>query len=90
MALPHQGQVKTGKVAIKQRILQVDSLSPLLFSVALTPLTNRLNKHWAGYEIKVKTKISHLFYMDDLQIFSRDETELQQQLTIVKIFNNDI
>ena len=28
--------------------------------------------------------------MDDLQIFSRDKTELQQELTIVKIFSNDI
>lgn len=77
MALPYQGHVKTGKVAIKQRILQNYSLSPLLFSVALTPLTKRLNKHWAGYKIKGKNKISHIFYMDDLQIFSRDETELQ-------------
>jgi len=66
VALPHQGGVKTGKVAIKQRILQIDSLSPLLFSVALTPLRNRLNKHWAGYKIKEKNKLSHLFYMDDL------------------------
>jgi hypothetical protein len=69
MALPHKGHVKTGKVAIKQRILQNDSLSPLLLSVALTPLTKRLNKHRAGYKIKGKNKISHIYYMDDLDIF---------------------
>jgi len=90
MAVPHQGHIKMGKVAIKQWTLQVDSLPPLLFSVALTALTNRLNKQWAGYKIKEKNQISHLFYMDDLHIFSRDKTELQQELTTVKIFSNDI
>jgi hypothetical protein len=30
--------------------------------------------------------VSHVFYMDDLKLFSRDETKLQQELTIVKTF----
>ena len=44
----------------------------------------------AEYEVKGKNKISCLFSMEDLRIFSRDETELQQELTIVKRFSNDM
>jgi len=41
--------------------------------------------------VKSKEKIvSHVFYMDDLKLFSRDETKLKQELTIVKTFINDI
>ena len=36
-----------------------------------------------------KNKVSHLFYMDDLKLFNRDETKLQQKMN-VKIFSNDI
>ena len=54
------------------------------------PLTNMLNKPGAGNEIKGKNKVSHLFYVDDLKVFSRDETKLQQELTIVKTFISDI
>lgn len=46
-----------------------------------------LNKQGAGYEDKRNNKVSHFFYMDDLEIFSRGETGIQQDLTIVKLFN---
>jgi len=42
------------------------------------------------YEVKGKNKVSHVFYMDDLKIFSRNKTELQQDLIIVKIFSDNI
>ena len=34
--------------------------------------------------------VSHLFYMDDFKLFSRDKTKLQQELTTVKTFSDDI
>jgi len=37
-----------------------------------------------------KNKVSHLFYMDDLKLFTRDETKLQQKMNNVKTFSNDI
>jgi hypothetical protein len=40
-----------------------------------------LNKQGAGYEDKGKHKVSHLFYVDDLKLFSRDESKLQQPLS---------
>ena len=48
------------------------------------------NKQGAGYNVKVNNKISHSFFMDDLKLFSRDETELEQDLIIVKTFNDCI
>jgi hypothetical protein len=41
-----------------------------------------LSKQGAGYEIKKKDKVRHFFWMNDLNLFSIDEAELQQELTI--------
>jgi hypothetical protein len=40
--------------------------------------------------VKGKYKVSHLFYTDDLKLFSRDEFEVQQDLIIVKTFSDNI
>jgi len=56
-----EGHLKTGKVAVKQGIIQDDSLPLLLFCLAFIPLTEMLNKEEAEYEIKEKYKDSHLF-----------------------------
>jgi len=79
-----EGDVKTGKVAINQTIFSGDSLSPLLFCLALVLQTNMLTKQGEGYEVMGKNKFKHLFYIDDLKLFSWDEIQLQQELTIVK------
>jgi len=34
-----------------------------------------LIKWGVGYEVKEKHKVSHLFYMDGLELFSRDESK---------------
>jgi hypothetical protein len=44
-------------------------ISPLLFCFSLIPLTEQLNKLNTGYEDHTaKTKISHLLYIDDLEL----------------------
>jgi len=85
-----EGHVRTGKVVIKWGIFQGDSLSLLLLCLALASLITVLNKQGAGYEVNKKNKVSHLCYMDDFKLFSRDKTELQKELTTVKTFTNDI
>ena len=85
-----KGHVRTGKVVIKWGIFQGDSLSLLLLCLTLTSLTTMLNKQGAGYEVKEKNKVSHLCYMDDFKLFSRDKTKLQKEMTTVKTFTNDI
>ena len=74
---------------IKCGIFQGDSLSPLLFCIALIPLSSLLNATGYGYKIK-EQKISHLFYMDDLKLYARNDEELEGLLKTVKSFSDDI
>ena len=73
------------KINIDNGIFRGDSLSPLLFCIALAPLSTLINKSWYGFIIN-----SHLFYMDDLKTFAKDDEEQQKILTIVKAFRDDI
>ena len=71
------GNSEFGEVGIKRGILQGDSLSPLVFVLALIPLSLILRKAKAEYEFsESKEKISHLLFMDDLKLFSRNEKGL--------------
>ena len=63
-------------IQIRRGIFQGDSLSPLLFYIALIPLTNELNRTVCGYHVHgTERKISHLFYMDDLKLLGRNEND---------------
>ena len=65
------------EVDIKWGIFQGDSLSPLVFVLALISLSLILRKAKAGYEFSgSKVKINHLLFMDDLKLYSRNEKEL--------------
>ena len=69
--------------------IQGDSLSPLLFFLALTPLLYELND--TGYRHKIgEEKINHLFYMDDLKLYGKDDEEFDRLLCTVKKFSDDI
>ena len=57
------------EVNIRSGIFQGDSLSPLLFVIAMIPLTSILRRATPGYVFKNKTKINNLLYMDDLKLF---------------------
>ena len=58
-----------GSIDIRRGIFQGDSLSPLLFVIALIPLTIMLRQVKSGYLMKDKSKVNHLLYMDDLKIY---------------------
>ena len=61
-----------GEVKIKRGIFQEDSLSPLVFVLALIPLSLILRKAKAANELsESKEKINHLLSMDDLKLYSR-------------------
>ena len=55
---------------INSRIFQGDSLSPLLFCLALTTLSQELNDTGYGYKIG-EEKINYRFYMDDLKLYRK-------------------
>ena len=57
--------------------------------MALILLSNELNNTEYGYTI-FNSKVNHLFYMDDLKLFARNDNELEGLLATAKEFRNDI
>jgi hypothetical protein len=83
--------IETEEIEIQRGIFQGDSLSPLMFCICLTPLTEQLNRLNMGYEEHTtKTKILHLLYMDDLKLLGKSKEELQKQIRTVTTFSDDI
>ena len=98
MVLSHgQGTVKTMIVQIRRGIFRGDSLSPLLFCMALNPLSTELNRTGCGYRMSTgngrtakRQLISHLLYMDDLKLCGRNPDQLDGLLHTVHTFSDDI
>ena len=62
------GNSELGEVEIKGGVFEGDSLSPIVFVLALIPLSLILRKAKAAYEFsKSKEKINHLLFLDDLK-----------------------
>ena len=61
-----------GDININSGIFQGDSLFPILFSVALIPLSGLLNNTGYSYKIYDNT-INHLFFMADLKFFAKND-----------------
>ena len=85
------GNSELGEVEIKRGIFQGDSLSPLVFVLALIPLSLILRKAKAAYEFsESKEKINRLLFMDDLKLHSRSEKGLDSLVQTVRVFSEDI
>ena len=84
----NNGTIKSRRININSGIFQRDSLSQILFCLALAPLSTLLNSTKHGYEIKKKT--NHLFYMDDLKAYAMNDEQLKQLLDIITTFSVDI
>ena len=84
------GNSELSEVEIKRGIFQGDSLSPLVFVLALIPLSLILRKAKAAYEFsESKEKINHLLFMDDLKLYSRSEKGLDSLVQTVCFFSED-
>ena len=85
------GNSELGEVEIKRGIFQEDSLSPLVFVLALIPFSLILRKAKAAYQFSErKEKINHLLYTDDLKSYSRSEKGLDSLVQTVRVFSEDI
>ena len=85
------GNYELGEVEIKLGIFQGDSLSTLVFVLALIPLSLILRKAKAAYEFsESKGKINHLLFMDYLKLYSRSEKGLDSLVQTVRVFSEDI
>ena len=87
-ALESEGK-QLARVSIRRGIFQGDSLSPLLFVMALVPMTLVL-RDAPRYVLKSKTKINHLLYMDDLKLYGKTKSDIESLISTVKFFSDDI
>ena len=84
-------ELELGEFDIKRGVFQGDSLSPLMFVLALIPLSLILRKAKAAYEFsRRKVKINHLLFMDDLKLYSLNEKELYSLVQTIHIFSKDM
>ena len=73
-----------GSVHIRRGIFQGDSFSPLLFVIALLPLTHILRETGMGYqEEKNGAKANHLFFMDNLKLYGKNDKEIHSLIKTV-------
>ena len=85
------GGQSLAEVNIQRGIFQGDSLSPLLFVIAMMPLNYILRKCTGGYKFtNSQEKINHLMYMDDIKIFAKNEKELETLVQTIRIYSQDI
>ena len=78
-----------GLVDIKRGIFQGDSLSPLIFTVCMVPLTETLQDAKAGYTLGDE-KINQLFFMDDLKVYGKDKAQIESLVSTVQLISQDI
>ena len=80
-----------GVVPIKRGIFQGDSFSPLLFVIALLPLTHVLREADMGYQMeKNGEKVNHLFFMDDLKLYGNSDNQIDSLVRTVWQCSEDI
>ena len=70
------GRQPQAEVKIQRAIIQGDSLSSLLFVVAMMPHNNILRKCTGGYKFTISYEdINHLIYINDPWIWAKTEKE---------------
>ena len=78
------------EIQIQCTIFQADALSPLLFCVALNPLSNIIEVAGYGYKMKSGHQIHHLLHMDGLKLYAKKEREVDSLINTVRIFSEDM
>ena len=77
-------------IPIMSGIFQGDSLSLLLFYLALNTLSTILNQTTLGYICNSAQRLNHLQYVDGLKLYTKTENQLKALVSTVDIFKKDI
>jgi hypothetical protein len=81
---------------IRSGVLQGDSFSPLLFCLAMVPISHALNNTNSGYKtasgklMKMQLTLTHQFYMDDLKLYADSKVNLKKLLLTVEKISSAI
>jgi Reverse transcriptase (RNA-dependent DNA polymerase) len=87
---------RSSLLRIRSGVLQGDSFSPLLFCLAMVPISHALNNTKYGYTTasgkltKTQLTVTHQFYMDDLKLYADSELSLRKLLRIVETISSAI
>ena len=77
-------------LSIRRGMFQGDSLSSLLFVMALVAMTLVLRDAAPGYALQSKTKINHLLCMDDLKLYEKTKSDIDSVMSTVRVISNNI
>ncbi|XP_066944517.1 uncharacterized protein [Macrobrachium rosenbergii] len=73
------------EINIRRGIFQDNSLYPLLFVVAMIPMTKVLQKKDAGYQLKKGgSRTNYLMFMDDIKLYGKSIKEIDTLIQIEK------
>ena len=76
---------------VRRGIFQGDSFSPLLFVITLLPLTHILRDTGMWYQLENNgAKFNHLFFMDDLKLYGKNDKETDSSIKMVWQCSEDI
>ena len=90
LTLPNEKEeIKLEECKIKRGIFQGDSFSPLVFCLAMAPLSRILKRAKVGFKINNEL-ISHLKYIDDLKVYAKNKDEMKRCINLVEMFSRDI
>ena len=70
-------------VKFRRGLFQGDSLSPLLFSLVVAPLSKLLGVAGGFGSPYQQAPVTHLLYMDDLKVYEESQAELESTLAVV-------
>ena len=71
-------------IQYKRGIFQGDSLSPLLFCLALSPISHRLRRTKGFVASGMPGPLTHLFFVDDLKVYASSRENLNKVLKVVQ------
>ena len=90
LSLPNKKEkLELDEIEIKRGIFQGDSFSPLIFCLAMAPLSRILKRAKIGFNSNGKL-VNHLKYIDDIKIFAKNKSELKRCVSLVEMFSKDI
>jgi hypothetical protein len=93
---PKGKMLRSNYLQVKSGVLQGDSFSPLLFCLAMAPISHAINKMKCGYKTafgrlkNMQIELSHLFYMDDLKLYGNSAENLTKMVKKVESISTAI